>query len=134
MGKYACIARMRVSRIAEYARIFNTGAYLQYAPVSQNCPDSGACAAQPYESSREDAHSMAEMIHRITELRVPESRYYGSSVTIAAVRLYNQWRVSNGLPEVDHQLCAIHIINLVWKAFDTKLMAPHALGHLLTRL
>jgi hypothetical protein len=64
-------------------------------------------ALTPYDGSRENAQTLADQIHRIAQhcsveavLKVILSDSRG--VTIAAVNLYNAFRLAHGLPEVEH--------------------------------
>jgi hypothetical protein len=80
----------------------------------------------PYTGSVENARSLAEEIHRVAAMYGVEPYLKAvltdsPSVTIAAVRIYNWWRVSQGMPPVDHSLCLIHRFDLVWKRFEAVL-------------
>jgi hypothetical protein len=83
---------------------------------------------QPYSNSRENAKTLASEIHRVAAMFGVEPYLKAvlsdtPSVTLAAVRIYNWWRVAQGMPPVDHVLCLIHRINLVWREFERALTA-----------
>jgi hypothetical protein len=80
----------------------------------------------PYEGSRENARTLADMIHKIAQIFGVEPFLKSvvtdtPSVTIAALQIYNRWRADQHLPAVSHGLCVIHRMNLVGRAFDEKL-------------
>jgi hypothetical protein len=85
-------------------------------------------ALTPYDGSRENTETLADQIHRIAQFYGVEAVLTvilsdSPGVTIAAVSLYNAWRRAHGLPPVEHVLCMIHRLNLVYQAFDKALLA-----------